>query len=668
MCGIAGALDLEGGGIPPKLIAAMSRAIAHRGPDDEGYVLINRADSRFAAYSGPDSAPEVRGAQPPLPEGEGPFRADLALAHRRLSIIDPAPRAHQPLFDRESSCCVVFNGAIYNYPELRSELQSDGCTFSTQSDTEVLLAAYKAWGADCFERFNGFWALAIYDLKERRLILSRDRVGKKPLYWTKCGPRVYFASEIKALLRVPEVEARKAVNEEAVYPFLAFSFRELGNSTFFEGIHQLPPASWAVVDGSFPGNARRFWALPAERRKEKEISVEEAAEAIRESLDDAVRLRLRADVPLGVELSGGLDSSSVLAFASRHHGPGLPAYTVRWSAEEKNEEPFARSVAEAFGAEYHPFDPPLEGFWQHIGDFTYLEEEPYHSPNLQTNQVIWTMQRSAGSKVALTGTGGDEIFAGYPLYYEKAQAEYLLRGDFGGLFRNARKWTEAPASFRSFVHPFLKLGRHVAKKLLPWLDRKARHAPFLRDRSGRPPDLFHPLLSQSMRRDFSEILVPYWLVTMDKGSMGIPLETRSPFLDYRLVELAYTLPTSYLVRDGWHKWILRKALEGVLPQDIVWRRRKMGLPFDYKRFLAKSRHIIDMILSEAHNPYIDLSMKDVLRGRWSALSFILWYEKFFNGNREIFSRIEDEVSGSRQITDFGYAPAFLGTSAGEQPE
>ena len=427
MCGIVGIVDLSGAVVSPRLLKTMTDAIHYRGPDDEGYVLIDQLTSRYQAFSGPASPESVRSALPPIATA-GEFAANIGLAHRRFSIIDLSAGGHQPLFSRDDSCCVVFNGEIYNYVELHEELVKLGVIFRSTSDTEVLLEAYRIWDTDCFNRFNGFWAVALYDFRKRRLILSRDRLGKKPLYWTHYGSRLYFASEIKSLLRVPAVWNSRKVNEEALWHWCVDGRRDLENSTFFEGIHSLPAACWTVVDQNFPNSMRTFWEVLRERMREADISVPEAMRVVRESLDDAVRIRLRADVPLALELSGGLDSSTVLELAARHHPGRITTYTVKFAEPQWDEEPFARSIASRYNVDYRVLEPEMGGFWQWIMAFTELQEEPYHSPNMQTSQIIWSHMRAEGTKVVLTGAAGDEMFAGYARYYWKAQFENLRSG------------------------------------------------------------------------------------------------------------------------------------------------------------------------------------------------------------------------------------------------
>ena len=659
MCGIAGIVDLLGRPIEPGQLKAMADAIHYRGPDDEGYVLIEQRTGRFENYCGPASPAAIRDTLPPVAVATPAVACDIGLAHRRFSIIDLSPAGHQPFFSEDGSCCVVFNGEIYNYVELRAELEQLGHRFRSRSDTEVLMQAYRAWGTDCFRRFNGFWALALYDFRNRQLILSRDRLGKKPLYWTRVGSRLYFASEIKSLLRVPDVWNSRKVNEEAAWHWCVDGRRDLGNSTLFDGIQSLPAACWTVVGEDYPNSIQTFWEVPRQRLREADISIPEATRLVREALDEAVRIRLRTDVPLALELSGGLDSSTVLALTAQHHSDRITTYTVKFPDSEWDEEPFARSVASRYHTDYRVLEPETRGFWHGIMAFTELQEEPYHSPNMQTSQVIWSLMRAAGTKVALTGAAGDEMFAGYSRYFLKAQLENLTHGKLGYFVDNALHWTEHQYSLGA-------IGREIVGmlRLRPLVRRVKTAIPMLENQNIRnllTPErqYYAPTLSAWLREEIINTQIPYWLRSGEKNYMGMPFEARSPFLDHHVVEIATRMPTSYLIRHGWHKWILRKAMEDCLPPDVVWRRVKMGFPYPYGRFFATSRPIIDLILREAHNPYIDFSRYERLRTDWKALSFILWYEFFFNDNKSLFRRIEKISAAIEQPLNTTYTPEFI---------
>lgn len=659
MCGIAGLIDLSGSAIDPGILKSMTDVIRHRGPDDEGYVLIDQATSRFQTYAGSDSPSSVQESQPLFRPFGIDFAGNIGLSHRRFSIIDLTAAGHQPFLDNGHSCCIVFNGEIYNYIELRAELESQGVIFRSNSDTEVLLEAYKAWDVECFKRFNGFWALALYDFRKKCLILSRDRIGKRPLYWAKIHSRVYFASEIKSLLQVPEIARNKKVNQDAIWYWCSQGLRDLDFSTCFENIFSLPSASWTIVEENFPNKIHTFWKVPGRRLNEKDIGISEACTLIREALTEAVRIRLRADVPIAVELSGGIDSSTILALAAQAYPERITTYTVRFSDPGTNEEPFARSVARHYNVDYRVIDPPLNTFWHHILAFVYLEEEPFHSPNLQTSQVIWSLMRAQGTKVALTGAAGDEMFAGYPHYYFKIQRENLKTGYYLQFIENAILWSERRYSVKTLGRSMIRKIEHILKKHVHEgkLPQQA-NGRYLRN-IGVPKKSYNvETLTELLYNDITNTLIPYWLRSGDKTLMGLPFEARCPFLDYRVIEIAMQLPVTYLIRYGWHKWILRKAMEDLLPSDVLWRKQKMGFPFPYQTFCENSKEIMNLILGHTNNPHIDLSDKVILQRNWRAISFILWYELFFSENIALFEEIERMTRYLPTTNDLTYKPEF----------
>ena len=664
MCGIAGIIDFEHRAVEPSLLLAMNQAIAHRGPDDEGYVLIDQARGSFAAYSGESSPSDVGSRVPSLKPDKSYKSANIGLSHRRFAIIDLSAEGHQPFFDWNRQSCVVFNGEIYNYIEVRDELISKGASFNTKSDTEVLLEAYKYWGPDCFDHVNGFWAIALFDFKSKRLLLSRDRIGKKPLYWTRVGARVYFASEIKALLSVPEVYQRRRVNEEAVFQWLVAGLKDLDFTTFFDGIHSLPAGCWTWVDEEFPNRTRRFWEVPRQRLHEKDISTAEAARQLRSTVEDAVKIRLRADVPLSIELSGGMDSSSVVALAAQAYPGKLTTYTIRFPGDQYNEEPFARKVARKYNvADYRVLESPTENFWSQILSFTHLEEEPYHSPNLQTAQVIWTQMRAAGTKVALSGAAGDENFAGYWWHFSRAQRDNLKQGRLDRFLTNALLDSEATSRFQSLMQPINSLSREFMKRFVParllerWRSRRWT-SPYEGNKYPRRPD-WELTLPEFLHAEMTNLLNPYYMRSGDRGYMGVPLEARDPLLDFRVISCAFQLPVTYLIRNGWRKWIFRKAMEDLLPPEVVWRKRKMGFPFPYQSFRQQNREIFDLIFAKAHNPFLDMMQRETIEGNWKAISFILWYEYYFRENFDLFTSIEDRARRNGKGIDYGFSPEFL---------
>jgi len=667
MCGIAGIVNLDGRPLDSRQLRSMLRVIHHRGPDDGGFALIDRPRRSIRSFSDADCTEAQRLKNPVLTDDAG-GSASIGFGHRRFSIIDLSAAGHQPYVDESGDCCLTFNGEIYNYVELREELISEGLTFRSQSDTEVVLRAYQAWGVSCFERFHGFWALALYDAKRDQVLVSRDRLGKKPLYWAKAGAGVYFASEIKALLQIPDIATQTTPDSKAIWLWCSERLRDIDNSTFFANVKSLPPGSWAVIDESFPGNAKRYWQYPTERLSEKDISIAEACSTLRESLFDAVRIRLRADVPLAVSLSGGMDSSAIVAIATQISKQKLTTFTIKYSDPRYNEEPFARAVAERCGVDYRVMEPPTQDFWNGVLPYTYLQEEPYHSPHQQTGIGISAAMRAEGIKVCLHGAAGDELFGGYPPYFQFAQRDNWTKRRFIRFFSNAYNWTENKTSPPRRVLAAVasqigggRLAAHRQRSRSSQPETPALSPGFLEEMVGMEAPR-QSTLSDKLYFDTTNGLIPYWLRSGDKKDMAAPLEYRCPLLDHRVVELAMTMPTTYLIRDGWHKWILRKTVEDLLPNSIVWRRNKMGLPFPIGTFIKESAAAIGHIVEGSSNPYLDPGQKDRIKADWNLISFEIWYALFFDRNIELIEKASQLMNeATAQAVDF--EPEYLSTWA-----
>jgi asparagine synthase (glutamine-hydrolysing) len=576
----------------------------HRGPDDEGMALIDPGGDKRIDLATGSTMNDVRLRHNGDPES---ISCSIALGHRRFALVDPGPQSHQPFWSLDGSCCLTWNGEIYNYVELRRELEALGRQFATRSDTEVLLAAYQVWGTACFDRFIGFWAIALYDAGKRAVLLSRDRIGKAPLYTYRDSSGVYWASEIRALRTITPV-ADWTVREQSVVDFLRWGIRDIEGATFFNEVRTFPPASYSWLD-RVEAEATRFWSLPDNRLGQRDISPEEAGAMVRTTLLDAVQMRLRADVPLGVQVSGGLDSSSILALTA-----GLTdrvdAYTVSFPNPEANEEPYARAVADMYGStvDYHVLSPPLSDPLEQLDGFVGLMGEPFHSPNQLTNHAIWEAIRGHGLRGVLYGAGGDEVFLGYPGQYSHPYLRWLIRrGRFGSAFREFARF---PASYSSSAAKdwLVRAMLTVHPSTEEWIHRRSIPPGFdpcrgLRGRStmSQPPCE----LEARQRSNMDTWFIPYWTRIDNQNSMGVPIELRCPFLDHRVVELGFRLPVEYFIHDGWTKWILRLALNRDLPEKVAWRREKMGFPFPLSDWLSRSKSHLMSSLADLDCPFVD---------------------------------------------------------------
>lgn len=648
MCGISGFfLFTEPKDISNKL-TSMSTAIRHRGPDDEGFVFANIDSGRSETYLSTRSPSSIAKRWPVLRDrGIPPHH--VGLAQVRYSIIDLSEGGHQPMWSTCGQICLTFNGEIYNYLELKDELSRLGYQFHTKSDTEVLLTGYLAWGEFVFARINGFFAVALLDLRKNAVLLARDRLGKAQLYLTRdSNQSVFWASEIKALLAAGVVD-RFRIDTYAVNDFLIYNRRDR-TGTFWTQVEDFPPGHFAWLSRSNSFASHPYWKLPASRLDSGDISIIEAANGLRDLLADALLIRLRADVPIAFELSGGMDSSALVGLAAGLLGEKFTTYTVEFPQPHSNEEPFARAVAAHFSKQidYRVIHHAHDHFWEEADRFVWLQEEPFHAPNLQTNQHLRSLLKHDGADVVITGAAGDEMLAGYPGDYTSPFLRHLLtHGKWNLFIQELKSNTELP--------PLRNLRRLVSETILSE-ERNTRIAKY---RSGElellsqvvPRNiLLTPLRKSSIRNEktfhgrtianMTYRAMNYWLRSGGKSDYGIPIESRAPFLDYRVVEYCCRLPPEYLIHNGWYKHVLRMAVKDYLPEQVLWRRQKMGFPFPLREWLSASKHVVHRNLKDLNCPYVDtaslfLAYDNFLRiapfTLWRLISLALWWRKVIEG-------------------------------------
>jgi asparagine synthase (glutamine-hydrolysing) len=552
MCGIVAVISREA--LSKEVLDAMRDRLAHRGPD---------------------------GAQSWLTRTP---RAVVGLGHRRLSIIDLTHAADQPMFDASRDLALVYNGEIYNYVELREELRAAGRVFSTQSDTEVLLAAYERWGADCLPRLNGMFAFALWDGRRRELFLARDRFGEKPLFYTRlAGGGLAAASEMKALFAHPDV--RVSPRESAVRNYVDGRFYEDGEDTMFDGVVRLMPAHAMVVGDD--GSVRRRWRYwtPDYAAIDESYDEATATERFRSLLERSVRTRLRSDVPVGTSLSGGLDSSAIVCLlaAARMQTPTLTQNTFSGRFDDTDatlsEGPYIDLVVQQTAVRAHSVTPTSPGLIEESELLHWHQEEPFLSASIYLQWCVMRLAREHETTVLLDGQGADELLAGYQFYFPTYQLDLVDRGQFGRLFsetvafrRRLRRASRGYAdSLRRFDHN-IALGARVL-------------AAAWRSRRSLPEGVYGegvPAAAPGMRlrRQIAEALqynsLPMLLRYADRNAMAFSRETRFPFLDHELVDWCVTLPDRAFIRDGWQKHILRQAAGDILPPQIRWRADKVG--------------------------------------------------------------------------------------------
>jgi asparagine synthase (glutamine-hydrolysing) len=648
MCGITGAVWTDPSlAIEPAVLARMAEVLVHRGPDDEG------------SYT---SGLQTQGGYGLTP--------GVALGHRRLSIIDVAG-GHQPMANEDGSVVIVFNGEIYNHRQLRSRLEGAGHTFRTHSDTEAIVHLYEDEELDFLEHLNGMFALAIWDARKRRLVLARDRLGKKPLYYRLEPGRLLFASELKSLLEVPGIERR--IDPQALDDYLTLQYVPHPR-TILAGFAKLPPAHYAVfAEGKFSTQA--YWNPDLDREVERPLA--EYVEELRELVTSAVKLRLEADVPLGAFLSGGVDSSLVVGLMQRLAGGPVKTFSIGFPEAAFDESAHARRVAERLGTDHHEFRVEPRAI-EVLEKLAWHYDEPFADSSAVPTYYVSKLSREHVT-VALTGDGGDELFAGY-LRYRAAR--------LAARFDRLPKWTRAALDNR-FVRRWggrrrqqsllRRLGRFAEalnfppqRRYLEWVSmfNEARRAELYSDAFvARLPesDPFEFLASAFSRVPHRDVvtqaslvdLVTYLpcdlLTKVDIASMANSLECRAPLLDYRVVELAARMPVRYKFHHGRGKRILREAFPELLPADVTGR-PKMGFGVPLAQWFrgelaGYAREVLLDARAEAREYFRPGAIRQLLAEHqsgafdhgyrlWGLLFFEVWHRTWLDGQPPLVERAE----------------------------
>jgi asparagine synthase (glutamine-hydrolysing) len=504
----------------------------------------------------------------------------MGMCHRRLSILDLSPGGHQPMLSRDGELALVFNGEIYNYLELATELESLGWQLRPCGDTAVLLAAFAEWGPACVHRLRGMWAFAVYDRRTQRLTLSRDRFGIKPLYYSRYGDSFVFASEIKGVLAAFSRDPRGSLAETV--RFLAWGGIDRDETTLFEDVRAVPAGSNLHVDGSdLTETTERYYDVGASAAVRFRGTVEDGIDEYRERLAESVRLHMRSDVQVGSCLSGGLDSNLAAAIAARHLDNGrLATFTAVYDDPSVDERRFVDIHAESSGSfETHFVAPTPASLLEEIDQLVWAQDHPLSSSSPFAQWSVMHLAGSRGIKVLLDGQGADEAMGGYSYFAGAYLLELARTGHPLRCFREARL-----LGHRRGINVWRELGRAAYRELPPALRGPIRGAarvgihlvvPRYRALAGASP--------QPTLRTFGdhclhalEHNLPQLLRYEDRSSMAFSIESRVPFLDHELVEFVLSLPAGFKMHEGWSKYVQRKAGEGLIPAEIVWRRDKLG--------------------------------------------------------------------------------------------
>jgi asparagine synthase (glutamine-hydrolysing) len=630
MCGIVGALTFKGSNFPvtEPYIVKMRDTMVHRGPDGGG------------VWTAPDKK--------------------VGLGHRRLSIIDLSHVADQPMSNEDGSIQVVFNGEIYNHAEIRAELlHIGGHTWKTDhSDTEVIIHAFEQWGIECLHKFRGMFAIGLWDARKRELWLIRDRIGIKPLYYSIHDNRIVFASEIKALLQDPD--QKRAVHEEAFYHYLSF-LTTPAPQTLFDGIKKLPPGTWLKVSEDCHTHEERYWDVLDHTTPLTNVSEDEISRMILAELRTAVKLRKVSDVPVGVFLSGGIDSSTNAALFSEGEGGTVKTFSIGYEGNYqsyRNELHYARKMADLVKAEYHEKLLTIDDLIDFLPRMVQLQDEPIADPVCVPVYYVSKLARDNGVIVCQVGEGSDELFWGYPSWKTSL---------------NLQRYDDLPVP-RLLKKLGLQCLRLLGKEqTLPyeWLRRGAEGLPVFwggaeafteaqkkRLLSPRLREKFAGLTSweavKPIRKRFEEKawekshlnwmtymdlnmrLPELLLMRVDKMSMGVSLEGRVPFLDHKFVELAMSIPEKVKTKNGTLKYILKKSVRGLIPDELIDRKKQgFGVPvyeWFFDKLGAQTRKELNDFCDKTDFLERSEVMKLIDEGQgpqvWYLLNFALWWKEY----------------------------------------
>lgn len=636
MCGFVGIYKLNHQRINKEILTKMRDIISHRGPDDAGLFLDK----------------------------------NLGLAFRRLSIID-LKSGHQPMSTVDDRYTIVFNGEIYNYVELRDDLIKKGVTFQTHSDTEVILQLFAEQGPECLQLLNGMFAIAIWDKQKRELFFARDRLGIKPFYYYYDQDRFVFGSEIKAI--IADSSIKREANFEAIHDYLSFMYIP-DNKTFFKGIYKLLPGYYGTISETTGVQMVQYWDVEF---KETNKTEDEYISGLRELIEDAVKIHLRSDVPVGCHLSGGLDSSTVTVLSSRHLDQKIKTFSGKFAENEfYDETKYAKLVAKQAGTEYLETVPNQAWFEDVLPKIIWHMDEPCVGPGIVPQYAVCQLA-AKNVKVALGGQGGDEIFGGYPRYFLTYEAymknnkedntiqhtqktrlarlinklvflkgymkQHGLKTTAKKVFRTIQRDQELQSnSFEaiwknystSFKFKDMSLLTEHFKELAKDYDSDKVFTQYINH--CHSTDIFNQMLYHDMKA-----YLPGLLQVEDRMSMAVSLESRVPLLDYRIVEYAASIPSSMKVKGLEPKYIFKKAIEGIIPDEVLNRKDKKGFPTPINIWFKKNPNFVKDILldksaQERHLFNIKTvekminSTEDYSWQLWTLINIELWFKIYMD--------------------------------------
>ena len=615
MCGITGIYNFRNSKVRERVIAKMTDSLTHRGPDKGGVRIFHQ----------------------------------VALGHRRLSIIDLSENGDQPMTTEDNRYTIVYNGEVYNFKEIRQKLERIGYCFKSLSDTEVLLKAFQEYNVSCFDMFNGMFAMAIFDIEQKHIYLARDRFGIKPLYYFSNENVFLFGSEIKAIKSYPDVAL--TMNFQALTEYLWFG-NPLGENTFYQEIKEVSAGSFMKIS---PEGIERFSYFDINNIPQSALSEKETIEKIKVLLEESIQRHLVSDVPVGVFLSGGIDSSAITAYASKHYKGKLKTYSVGFDYDKGvNELPLAKKIAQKYGTEHHEVNISGAEIISTIEKLVEAHDEPFGDA-ADIPLYLLSKELKGLVKVVLQGDGGDEFFGGYSRY---------------NTVTNVKKW----AIFK-FLAPLIGLTRTKNRKLLRiqrFLNAITQKEPYKRNallltmesKYTNPSRVLSPLILKKIHNtdpflryeevykkfptwmdpvqaifytDTQNILKDTFFEKVDKSTMANSMEVRVPFIDKELTQFILGVPSSLKTKNGVPKYLLKKALEGIVPDEVLYGKKKgFGVPFAYWLKTSLKGYFIKQVSTEKVKKYIDqkevIKLFDLhIKGKgyygfllWKVLIFSVW--------------------------------------------
>lgn len=610
MCGIFGVLNFHEVSVNYKSLQNSVNIIKHRGPDDEGYAVFNTHKKFYEERFGDTSA--IQKGSHILSPSQNVF--NLALGFRRLSILDLSVNGHQPYLNNDKNICLIFNGEVYNYIEIREELKVKGYKFHTETDTEVIMNSYIEWGEECLGHFNGMWGIALYDMRKNSLFCSRDRFGVKPFYYYKDEQQFVFASELKSIIEYFKSDPlfKKEINKENVYDYLIYNFVDHTENTFIKNIKHLPPSHYIKIhEKDF--SIKKYFSIEVntELGVYDDKKFEQIKKNFNELIFDSVKLRLRSDVAVGTCLSGGLDSSTVVSiinkflsgdnnFDKAQIGDRQKTFSAVYDDASIDERNFIEEIVRHTNCESHYVFPDKSDFTKDIDNFIFQLDEPFGSTSPYAQWNVMRLARENNVTVLLDGQGADESHGGYEVYFGFLYSNLIKHGKYfqlaSELMKNFKKGLEI--SKRGLIYYKNSKNKNLKSSSSEFYNidflKKFANKNILNLRTKNN-------LNERLYEDLSQYILPSLLRFEDRNAMKFSIESRTPFLDYRIIKLLFETEAVYKIHNGWSKWILRNSMCDFIPDKVVWRRDKKGFPTPERKWMIRLKDDFINTLNEGKN-------------------------------------------------------------------